>query len=74
MLTKEFLVEKLKEFEIEKDSILMVHSSLKALGPIDGGAETVISVVEETVKDGTLVFSRTSDNRLGTCHQGGLAS
>ena len=56
MLTKEILVERLKEFEIESDSILMVHSSLKALGPIDGGAETVIASVEQTVKDGTLVF------------------
>lgn len=56
MLTKEYLVERLKEFEIESDSILMVHSSLKALGTIDGGAETVIASVEETVKDGTLVF------------------
>ena len=56
MLTKEYLVERLKEFAIEPDAILMVHSSLKALGPIDGGAETVIATVEETVKDGTLVF------------------
>lgn len=56
MLTKEMLVEALKGFEIEKDSILLVHSSLKALGQIDGGAETVISALEETVCDGTLVF------------------
>ena len=56
MLTKEYLIERLKEFGIETDSILMVHSSLKALGPIDGGAETVIEVVEDAVKDGTLVF------------------
>ncbi len=56
MLTKEYLIERLKEFGIESDSILMVHSSLKALGPIDGGAETVIEVVEDAVKDGTIVF------------------
>ena len=56
MLTKEMLVEALKGFEIEKDSILLVHSSLKALGQIDGGAETVIAALEETVCDGTLVF------------------
>ncbi len=56
MLTKEMLVEALRGFEIEKDSILLVHSSLKALGPIDGGAETVIAALEETVSEGTLVF------------------
>lgn len=56
MLTKEMLVEALKGFHIEKDSILLVHSSLKALGPIDGGAETVIAALEETVSEGTLVF------------------
>lgn len=56
MLTKEMLVEALRGFHIEKDSILLVHSSLKALGPIDGGAETVIAALEETVSEGTLVM------------------
>ena len=56
MLTKEYLKERVAEFGIEKDSILMVHSSLKALGRIDGGAETVIDVVEDAVADGTIVF------------------
>ena len=45
MLTKEILKEALSEFGIEKDSMLIVHSSLKALGKIDGGAETVISAL-----------------------------
>lgn len=56
MLTKEMLVEALKGFDIEKDSILLVHSSLKGLGQIDGGAETVIAALEETVSEGTLVL------------------
>ncbi len=56
MLTKEMLVEALKGFHMEKDSILLVHSSLKALGPIEGGAETVIAALEETVSEGTLVL------------------
>ena len=56
MLTKEMLVEALRGFEIEKDSILLVHSSLKGLGQIEGGAETVIAALEETVSEGTLVL------------------
>lgn len=63
MLTKEIIKEALKAFHIEDDAILLVHSSLKALGYIDGGAETVIAALEDTVPVGTLVmptFSQTN--------------
>ncbi|MBQ5800274.1 MAG: AAC(3) family N-acetyltransferase [Clostridia bacterium] len=66
MLTKEILKEALSEFGIEKDSMLIVHSSLKALGKIDGGAETVISALEETVSYGTLVLPTISQKNFST--------
>ena len=66
MLTKEYLIEQLKKFNIEPNSILLVHSSLKALGRIDGGAETVIAALKETVCDGTLVMPTLSSKNWET--------
>ncbi len=56
MLTYCEIVKKLKQTGIESNSILLVHSSLKALGKIDGGAETVIAALKDTVEGGTLVM------------------
>lgn len=66
MLTKEFLLESLTPLNIEKDSILLVHSSLKSLGMIDGGAETVISVLEALIPEGTLVMPTLSQKNWDT--------
>lgn len=66
MLTKDYLIEQLKQFHIEEDSILLVHSSLKALGKIDGGAETVIGALEQTVNKGTLVMPTLSSKNWDT--------
>ena len=66
MLTKEILKEALSQFGIEKDSMIIVHSSLKALGRIDGGAETVIAALEETVSEGTLVLPTISQKNFST--------
>ena len=46
----------LDSLEIEKDAILLTHSSLKACGKIEGGAEGVIDAIVDTVPDGTVVF------------------
>ena len=56
MLTYQEIVEKLKQTGIESDSVLLVHSSLKSLGKIEGGAQTVIAALRGVVKDGTLVM------------------
>ena len=62
MENKEFTVsradmrEALDSFEIEKDAIILTHSSLKACGVIEGGAEGVIDAIVNTVPDGTVVF------------------
>lgn len=42
---------------VEQGDILLVHSSFKSLGPVDGGAETVISgFLEALGEEGTLVL------------------
>ena len=62
MENKEFTVsradmrEALDAFGIEKDAIILTHSSLKACGVIEGGAEGVIDAIVNTVPDGTVVF------------------
>ncbi len=56
MVTKQDIVKSFKDLGIETTDILLVHSSLKSLGTVDGGAQTVIDALMEVVKGGTLVF------------------
>ena len=65
-LTKEMIISALEEFGIESDSILLVHSSLKALGYIDGGADTVIDSLKSIVSEGTLVMPTLSQKNWET--------
>ena len=65
-LTKDVIIDALKKFEIEKDSVLLVHSSLKALGHIEGGADTVIDSLFATGPDGTLVMPTLSQKNWET--------
>ena len=46
----------LDSFGIEKDAIILTHSSLKSCGKIEDGAEGVIDAIVNTVPDGTVVF------------------
>ena len=48
-LTKDDLKQGLRELGVEDGMILMVHSSLSALGQVEGGADTVIDALVETV-------------------------
>jgi len=66
MLTKDIIVTALAELGIEKDSVLLVHSSLKALGYIDGGADTVIDSLHAIIPDGTLVMPTLSQKNWET--------
>jgi aminoglycoside 3-N-acetyltransferase len=56
MVTKSDIIKSFKELGIEPTDILLVHSSLKSFGTVDGGAETVIEALKEVVCDGTLVM------------------
>ena len=66
ILTKDTINNALNSFEIEKNSILLVHSSLKALGYIEGGADTVIDSLSELVPNGTLVMPTLSQKNWET--------
>jgi aminoglycoside 3-N-acetyltransferase len=54
--TKNTLHLQLKKAGIIPSDTLLVHSSLKSMGAIDGGADTVLDALEESLADGLLVL------------------
>jgi len=59
MLTFEKLVEGFRELGVAEGDTLLVHSSYKSLGEVDGGPQTVIRALEAalgTDRDGTLIM------------------
>lgn len=64
LCTRESLTDELRNLGVKPGEILLVHSSLKSLGWVCGGAETVVlSLLECLGEDGTLVVpTHTGDN------------
>lgn len=56
MYSKDTLLKQLSEMNINPAGTLLVHSSMKAIGQVEGGADTVIDVLTEYMKDGLLVL------------------
>lgn len=56
MHTKRTLTENLYSIGINPQGTLLVHSSTKAIGEVDGGAETVLNACMDYLRDGLLVF------------------
>ena len=57
MSSFEILVEDLKNLGLQKGDTVIVHSSLKSMGQVDGGANTVIDAIIEVIgNDGTVLF------------------
>ena len=52
----EQFVSDIRKLGIMPDDIVMVHSSLKSLGWVDGGAETVVRALIESLPQGTLLM------------------
>lgn len=55
VITKEEIKQTLKELGIKSGDRIMVHSSLKALGRIDGGAQGIIAALQESVTEQGIV-------------------
>ena len=61
--TKSQLVRDLAALGVPQGRIVMIHSSLSALGPVEGGAETVVDALLETVGErGTLLLPAFRDS------------
>lgn len=56
MFTRENLQENLCSMNINPKGTLLVHSSMKAIGEVEGGAETVLDALCDYMKNGLLVF------------------
>lgn len=56
MHTKHSLIEQLEHAEIDKRGTLLMHSSLKSIGEVEGGADTVLDALTEYMQDGLLVL------------------
>ena len=63
MLTKAELIEQLRGIRVKEGMDLLVHSSLKRVGPVDGGADTIIDALQEILgPDVTLMMPTVSGN------------
>lgn len=56
MYTKRNLIKDLEKLQINRKGTLLVHSSMKSIGPVEGGADTVLDALMEYMKEGLLVF------------------
>lgn len=54
--TKESLMQDLADIGIQRTDTLLVHSSMKSIGQVEGGADTVLDALSEYVKKGLLVL------------------
>lgn len=56
MYTKQQLMQHLSDMGIDPKGTLLIHSSMKSIGEVEGGAETVLDAVIEYMKDGLLIL------------------
>ena len=65
VITKETIVKELTSIGLEKDDVVMVHTSLKSMGYVCGGAQTVIEALIEVVgENGTIMMPTQSWKNL----------
>lgn len=65
MYTKESLWNDIEAMDIRSEGTLLIHSSMKAIGAVDGGADTVLSVWRDYMKDGLLIFPTHTWQQIG---------
>lgn len=54
--TKESLIRQLEALGLDSAGTVLVHSSMKSLGEVEGGADTVLDAFSEYMSQGLLVF------------------
>jgi aminoglycoside 3-N-acetyltransferase len=64
MYTKNQLKQHIKDIGIKGSGTLLVHSSMKAMGEVDGGVETVLDAFIEYMSSGLLIFPTHSWNTI----------
>lgn len=56
MFTKEQLKEQIAALGIQPTDTLLIHSSMKAIGEVEGGAHTVLDAFSEYLNEGLLIL------------------
>ncbi|AZS13388.1 AAC(3) family N-acetyltransferase [Paenibacillus lutimineralis] len=56
MHTRHSLINQLAAANIDRQGTLLVHSSMKSIGEVDGGADTVLDALSEYMQEGLLVL------------------
>ncbi|MFA6947797.1 MAG: AAC(3) family N-acetyltransferase [Eubacteriales bacterium] len=56
MYTKNDLLHDIEKSGLRPDDTVLIHSSMKAIGEVDGGADTVLDAFSEYMSDGLLIF------------------
>jgi len=54
--TYQTLTQQMNDLAIDRAGTLLVHSSMKAIGPTEGGADTVLDVLQNHMREGLLVL------------------
>lgn len=65
MYTKTELLHDIEKLGIDPQGALLIHSSMKAVGPVEGGADTVLDAWSEFMKDGLLIFPTHTWRQIG---------
>lgn len=65
VIIKDDIVNELKKIGLKKNDVVMVHTSLKSMGYVCGGAQTVIEALLEVVgEEGTVMMPTQSWKNL----------
>lgn len=64
MHTKKELLKQIEIFKIKPNDTLLIHSSMKAVGEVEGGADTVLDVFSELLNDGLLILPTHTWDRI----------
>ena len=64
MHTKYDLLRDIRSLELDPHGTVLIHSSCKAVGPVEGGADTVLDAWSEFMEEGLLVFPTHTWNQI----------
>lgn len=56
MFAKENLLKDIRNMGVNPNGTILIHSSMKAIGTVDGGADTVLDAWSEYMRNGLLIF------------------
>ena len=65
MVTKESLLHDIADMGINPKGSLLIHSSLKSVGPVEGGADALLDAWSEYMRGGLLIFPTHTWRQIG---------